>query len=353
MKSPRLLLLFTPLVIVVMLLPTWLLTVRVASPDPVPVTRPLSSPKPTPEPTPAPTPVPTPDPAERYAQAMALLYSRRLRQAAALLEPLGDYADSARWLRYCLRHADDPAPSETLLSEVLYRPKHDHGTLYTVHDAIFYVPDVIDAETAFVFYYPGDTVKGEVPLNVSAAVDYVCDFEPNAVCYFSYYTSSREVEQKNRSSWELAEQLMQACSMVPHKLYIVGTSNGFYTALRLAVQLVREEELPLRCVMSWDAGEDWSKTERLPSDEELALLSEAGVRLELFEQRQFDTGREVIQRLVRAGLPVELIECSDGGHEAITDYAFRLGAISWMLGDISLHEVMYTVTPVTEKEELP
>ena len=139
---------------------------------------------------------------------------------------------------------------------------------------------------------------------------------------------------------------MQECGIVPHELYIVGTSNGYYTAMKLALMLVTEEELSPRCVMSWDAGEDWIKTERQLSPDGLAVLAEAGVRIELLEQRQFDPSREVIQRMVRAGLPVDLIECVNGDHEAITEYAFRLGVISWAMGDCPLNEDMYILTPV-------
>lgn len=275
-----------------------------------------------------------------YPQALEALYRRKLDSAAELLRLLGDYEDSARWLRWCEARLEWGAPAESLLSQIYYRPRNGRGTIYSCHDGLIYVPKEISADTKLVVYYPGGSVGTEKSLDSNVASDYAARFAPDAVCFFAYTCDYHRIEAKNREVWAVVEQLMQECSIVPHEVYLVGTSNGFYTAMQLAIWLLEEQELPVRALMSWDAGEDWH-VEELLSAGELGRLAQAGTRMILLEQRNFDSGRRVIRDMLDAGLPVDLVECYNGDHQMITVNAFRYGVLSWALGERELDRDEY------------
>lgn len=291
--------------------------------------------------------------ARLYESAWELLLRRELCDAASLLRPLGDYRDSLRWLRYCERHQyDGPVGGRDYESfGVFYRPKHGQGTLYTGSLGLFYIPDETGPETQTLLYFPGGSDLGLHRLNTDAAAEYVERYAPDAVCLFAWESGFHIIEEHNLSCWYYLESLLRACALIPHEIVLVGTSNGFYAAERMALQLWDEEGLPVRALLSLDAGEDWGETELLLDSEELSRLAQAGTRLELFEQRKFKSEREVIQNLLRAGLAVDLIECDNGDHETITVYAFRLGVLSWALGECGLNEQQYKLTELKLAEK--
>ncbi len=269
---------------------------------------------------------------------MEALYRRDLPAAAELLRALGDYQDCAAWLRYCEKHAEESAPAQPLLNKhhIYYKPRSGLGLVYTCTDGMFYVPNEIRPDTKVLLYYPGGSVSTEKSLDTDVACDFASRYAPDAVCFFAYTCDYHRIPEKNRETWAVLEQLMQECGIVPHELYLVGTSNGFYTAMNLALQLLDNEGLPVRLLMSWDAGEDWKVPDMLPSAEQYAQLAEAGTRFVLLEQRNFDTSRRVIRNMVDAGLEVELLECYNGDHAMITRNAFRYGVMSWALGEREL-----------------
>ena len=315
--------------------------------------QPVSAAQPTPtsEPTAPPVPAPTPAPEERYSDAREHLLRRELAEAGALFRELGEYRDSARWLHYCERHQSDRARENLIERAVVYfTPKHGQGVLYGGDKGLFYLPNETGAETQALVYLPGGSSLGIHSLNVEAVIEYVSVFAPDAVCFFAYESGFHVIEEHNRACWDAMEELLCLRSLVPHEIVVIGTSNGFYAAEQLALQLWDEEWLPVRTLVSLDTGEDWKWTELLLNDEQLQRLAQAGTRIELFEQRRFDTGREPIQQLLRAGLGVDLIECDNGDHDTITRYAFRLGVPSWALGEEALNEQQYKLTPLTLEE---
>lgn len=230
---------------------------------------------------------------------------------------------------------------------VFYQPQRGLGVLYNAAEGYVYVPNELNEDTALVIYYPGHTHEGEVPLQTNAMIDYVAEYAPNAVCYFSRYCDFRAIPEKNVRTRAQMAQLMEELSLEPSGVYLAAASNGFYTALDLAMQLLNEDGIGVKAILSCDTGEDWGETELLLSTEEYAQLAEAGTRMELFEQMQFDSSRDVIQDMVRAGLHVDIIECGNGNHDWITEFCLRLGAISWMLGECELQEPAFTLIPIS------
>lgn len=284
-----------------------------------------------------------------YTAAWDCLLRRELESAAELLRPLGAYRDSARWLHYCERHQNDAATEELLLASswTYYQPKHELGTLYACATGLFYLPHERGSETKTLLYFPGGSDFGIHRLNTDAVIEYISIFAPEAICFFAYESGFHVIEEHNRECWNTVEALLRECSLIPHDIVVVGTSNGFYAAEHMALQLWDEEELAVRALLSLDAGEDWKQLDKLLNAEQLARLSQAGTRLELFEQRRFETERKEIQDLLRVGLPVDLIECDNGDHEIITIYAFRLGVLSWALGECDLNPKQYVLTELT------
>lgn len=245
-----------------------------------------------------------------------------------------------------LGRASAAQAASSQLAGVFFQPQRGLGVLYNAAEGFVYVPNELNEDTALVVYYPGHTHEGEVPLQINAMIDYVADYVPNAVCYFSQYCDFRAIPEKNERTRAQMAQLMEELSLVPSGVYLAAASNGFYTALDLAMQLLNEDGIGVRAILSCDTGEDWGETDLLLSTEEYAQLAEAATRMELFEQRQFDTSRDVIQDMLQAGLTVDLIECGSGNHDWITEYCLRLGTISWMLGECELHETAFTLIPL-------
>ena len=378
--------LIVSLTALVLLTPLWLLSGGAAQLIPAAA---ADRTAPTAGPTPTPSPEPTPDPAvlraERYDKARAALrggrheealpllaelgdyrdaadladgcravlydratehlYARELEQAQPLLQLLGDYRDSLRWLRYCMRWTQaDPITAPLIRPEhLIFTPKHGRGSVYGTRDAVIYVPKNCDRNTALVVYYSGGSDLNKT-LSENAAYNYAATYGPNALCYFCRISGFYNMSAYNQELWGTIEQLMRECSLVPHDIYLVGTSNGFYTTMAMAVKLLQEEDLPVRALASWDAGENWKIPDRLLSAGELSALAAEGTRFELFEQRKFNAERKVIQDMVDAGLAVDLIECSNGDHEKITENAFRYGVISWLIGERKLNEKEYALT---------
>lgn len=283
-----------------------------------------------------------------YEAGTDCLLRRELVNAASFFRPLGDYRDALRWLRYCDRHMADTPTDRDLRNpaRVYFDPPHGQGRLYSCSVGLYYLPNEVGPETQTLLYYPGGASMGEIMLDFGAVAEYIRNFAPDAVCFFAYENGFRLIDEHNRASWRFVETLLQDCSLVPHEIVLAGTSNGFYSVEHLALTLFEEEGLPVRTVLSFDTGEDWGERQKLLNEEELARLAQAGTRLELFEQRRFKTGRDVIQELLRAGLAVDLIECDNGDHEIITKYAFRLGALSWALGECELNAQQYVLTPL-------
>ena len=286
-----------------------------------------------------------------YETATAHLRARELREARLAFQPLGDYRDSLRWLRYCLVRENADTPAVPLMSpqRVLFRPDSGLGTVYYCLNGLLYVPAECGPDTRVVVYFPGGSDPNPT-LNRNAVYDYVSRYAPDAVCLFAHINGLFFMEEHERTVWATVEQLLQECSLVPHELYLVGTSNGFYTAMDLAVRLLDEYDLPVRAVMSWDAGEDWSMNAFLLKPRELRRLAAESTRFVLFEQRHFDTDRSVIRDMLDAGLSVSLVECSNGDHEKITENAFRYGALSWLLGEADLTEKEYALRELRREE---
>ena len=116
-----------------------------------------------------------------------------------------------------------------------------------------------------------------------------------------------------------------------------GSSLGAYPALQSPIIAKRDYCIDIECVLSLDAGNEWSEAELVPTTAQCKKLAELQTRLYLFQPTWVDTSYEPIARMVNEGCWVMLAGCLHDDHEQISYDVLGMGVIDWALGDRSQH----------------
>ena len=317
--------------------------------SPVPSAPAETAPSPTPEPTPAPTMLVvnedglTDAPADRYHEAVTAMRRCEFERAIPLFEQLGDYSDSEINLEYCLRRRDaEPIPEkQRFLVGKNWLRDFEGGKLYAISLGYIYVPFTCDENTRACVYFAGGA--GEDYLYRRGVYHYLKYFQPNAIMLFHYESVLMHMESGLPRAAEVLEQVAQECGIMLHDVVTVGSSAGSYTALKAAVVLQRDFNIPVHAAQCLDAGMEWiMPSERLLSDEECALLADRGTLLCLFEQAKAVDYPE-IHRMADLGCRVLVIACTHDDHNTISVHAYDYGLFSWGFEEIELDAEEYTV----------
>ena len=115
-------------------------------------------------------------------------------------------------------------------------------------------------------------------------------------------------------------------------MMIVGSSLGAYPAMQGAAIAQDETGIPVSCLLSLDAGDDWNSPYVLNSGQ-CSRLAALGTPFYLLESPWVGTDRAAIYRMVARGMDVILVGCENDQHERITYDAMGMGLIHWALGD--------------------
>ena len=94
----------------------------------------------------------------------------------------------------------------------------------------------------------------------------------------------------------------------------------------------RQSGIPVDCVLSLDAGDDW-KSPWCLSRSQCVETAVRGTDFYLFESPWVGTDRAAIRLMVETGNNVILVGCSYDEHVRITLDAMGMGVLHWALGD--------------------
>lgn len=288
---------------------------------------------------------------ELYDAACRMLYRCEFEAAAEEFERLGSLNNSENYLAYCRERIDlaGKPVEKTVLRDGMIAKTYDGAKMYVNGDAMIYVPDECDEDTAFFVFYPGGAA-GEVYLPFQKVYDYVEKAEPNAVMYFCTTSGYCTYKGRNENVIDILKQIAVEKNIAVHNLVVCGASAGVYTAIHAASDYYTHAGLPVWKVVALDAAMEWEDPQKL-SDEDLEIISKNGTQMLLFEQPGVRDEKEQVHDMVVHGCDVTIIECAEKKHNMIAYNSFKYGVFSYALGmcdESGLKEGEYTFVRLGE-----
>lgn len=283
-------------------------------------------------------------------EAYAAMRRCQFDAAQELLSHIPAYADSDDMAAYCARRLS----AEAARGENIYiRPdtfleQYNSGALYGFDSGLIFIPDTCDENTGMLVLYPGG--DGDFFLDVASMLYYLEEYEPQSIIVFFYTSGSWFIEERSQNTLNICEHVAMECSVCGYEVNLIGISNGAYAALHGAAQLYTLGGIWVGRVAVMDAGLDWEFEPQL-DETERAVIAHNSCGIYLFEQPDVRLEHEPIRLMVEDGMDVTMVYCKRYDHEAISRNAFRLGVLSWCMGELdSLDSEEYTVSPITADE---
>ena len=267
-----------------------------------------------------------------YDRALEATYACRMDEAIQRWNELGDYRDSMRLKQRCLDRivsmaegTDEPVNYSEYAGTDLGR-----GILYYHRLGLIYVPKDAGPETGCMIFYPGGYDEA---LSNNYLTEYVYSPDPpNAIMLLCYANGYGHVADKVEDSYRALEQAALENNVFLHDLVLCGASMGAYTACQGAAILFENHGLPVKMVMTFDAGMHWEVESHVMSPEQCDSTARAGTRFMLLEFGGVGMNKRAIALMVAHGNNVTVVECAGGGHYGIITDAIGYGLIDWALG---------------------
>lgn len=276
-------------------------------------------------------------------QARRQMRQRDFQEALELFALADRREESSMEEAYCQLRTESET-GEALIREENRVFRFAYGTLYYSRSTYFYVPREPDADTGMLVYFSGGF--GEPMLFTESMYDYLYGNDTNAILLFRENSGLPDIPGACLEMVELAEQAAADCGVCVHDLVLAGSSNGGYTAMAAAGVFCERDFVVPRKFLSFDTELDW-RPDLWPSEEQRALLSQAGTAFYFFEQPGDRTNDDTAELLTSAGCPVSRAECSHDEHNEITENAFSLGVFSWAFDEArGLDPEEYSLLPL-------
>ena len=289
-----------------------------------------------------------------YDKALAVTYACRMEEAAALWEELGGYRDSKALRERCLRRiaAAEAGTDEPVRYSEYAGTDLGAGMLYYHRLGLIYVPKDAGPETTCMIFYPGGYDEA---LANGYLTEYLYTPEPpNAIMLLCYANGYYDMAAKVEDSCRALEQAALENNVFLHDLVLCGASNGAYTACRGAAQLFEDYGLPVKIVMTFDAGMHWELEDHTLSPEQCDSTAKAGTKFMLLEGGGVGMNKRAIELMVAHGNDVTVVECAAAGHYGIIYDAMHYGMIDWALGRGPLPEnANYSYYPLDRQSTYP
>lgn len=286
------------------------------------------------------------------SQAVSAVCRCAFEEAAASLAGLEDREDARRLLAFCEERMNaEPIPEAKRLTRAdRLVEAFEGGSLYYNDAGYLYVPAACDEHTRCCIYFGGG-VGDECWLYMQGVYAYLRHFEPNAVFLFHFNSHVEHPASATERAMRILNQLAQEQGIVLHDILTIGSSAGSLTALRAAACIARDYIFPARAAISLDAPNEWDVAKYwLPSEEECALLADAGTQLFLFEQAGVGAEKPPIAKMLELGCAVTVVECRHDDHNTISANAYYEGVFSWGLGELEeLNPEEYTLVPLSDE----
>jgi len=276
-------------------------------------------------------PVMEPSPQQLYQSGTELAYAGKYSAAADEFYKIMDYPGSARMYARCHRMAqwlDDEYRTPLLAEDNLY-PNGHMKNVYKTDYAYIAVSDDISADCRFFVYYPGGK---DVEINTDFISHYFMNPAPDTIALFLRSNGLYDARTKLFTAVGLLEQAAAEKGVFVREMMIVGSSLGAYPAMQAAAIAEDETGIPVSCLLSLDAGDDWNSPYVL-SRQQCRRLAQLATPFYLLESPWVGTDRKAIYRMVSSGMELILVGCENDQHERITYDAMGMGIIHWALGD--------------------
>lgn len=265
------------------------------------------------------------------AEASELALQRNYPEAGELLALLGNYSDAnvlagqAERMEQWLSASDN----QRLLTEDNKYPNSYYEHVYKTEHAYLVVPEECSTECRFLLYFPGGK---DDEINIDFLLYYLMNPAPDTVAVFLRRNGVYDMESKCLEATQLMEQVAAECGVFIREIASCGSSLGAYPAMQSAVWIPRQSGIPVDCVLSLDAGDDW-KSPWCLSRSQCVETAVRGTDFYLFESPWVGTDRAAIRLMVETGNNVILVGCSYDEHVRITLDAMGMGVLHWALGD--------------------
>ncbi len=258
---------------------------------------------------------------ELYVQAQKELAKLNYDRAERMFKKCGDYKAASKFLAYEEFRRQQLPSDKDILKCSRQMVKLEKGSIYYVRDFYYYIPDVIDENTACSVYFAGGL--GGVILTYETVRSYFRSFEPNAIMIFYMGSGINNIDYKIQESFEILNYFTVRNNITIHDLIITGSSMGCATALKAAVKYYDSYNICPVAVGALDNACDWNIPYNLTNDE-LELLAQSGTIVCLYEQSTAICD-EPVREIRDSGSRLVMIGCRNKGHDAISRYGFSLG----------------------------
>ena len=269
-----------------------------------------------------------------YDRALELAQEGDLKQATTLWWVCNDYKDSAKLLKRAdkalMQQADKKRVKLNDLSRRFGNPFYLET--YMTSEAYIVFPENPNADTRFFLYFPGGR---DDELYTEFLYYYLANPAPNTLAVFLRQNDLPDMEGCCRKGLRILDEAAADCGVFPATVLAAGSSLGAYPALQSPRIAKRDYCINIECVLSLDAGNEWSEEALVPTTAQCKELAELQTRLYLFQPTWVDTSYEPIARMVNAGCWVMLAGCLHDEHEQISYDALGMGIIDWALTDRS------------------
>ena len=269
-----------------------------------------------------------------YDRALELAQEGDLKQATTLWWVCNDYKDSAKLLkradRALMQQADKKRVKLNDLSRRFGNPFYLET--YMTSEAYIVFPENPNADTRFFLYFPGGR---DDELYTEFLYYYLANPAPNTLAVFLRRNDLPDMEGCCRKGLRILDEAAADCGVFPATVLAAGSSLGAYPALQSPRIAKRDYCIDIECVLSLDAGNEWSEEALVPTTAQCRELAELQTRLYLFQPTWVDTSYEPIARMVNEGCWVMLAGCLHDEHEQISYDALGMGIIDWALTDRS------------------
>ena len=274
-------------------------------------------------------------------RAMILMQDDAKEQWETLAEEGVEYAEI--YAKFCEKWVPK-SENDPFKKATDYDPKMETGKFWMLENCFVYIPNSLNAETRCMIFCAGG-YDGWM-LRQDYVQRYLKKMTPNAVMIFYKASFAYKRKELHENAVEILESVSAKYNWAPQDVVITGSSNGGYSALYVAANLMRDYMIRTEKVLILDMGFQWMETGLLIKEEEASPMLEAGTVVYAFSKHDNIYKTEGSRKWLSYGVETIEVMCKNYDHDAITKQAISNGTLSWAIGEREeLDPELYTLRP--------
>lgn len=274
-------------------------------------------------------------------KAMILMQDDAEKQWEALAEEGVEHAETYAAFCEAWKLNNEKDPFEKAID---YDPKMEAGKLWMLDNCFVYIPNSINADTRCMVFFAGG-YDGWM-LRQDYVQRYLKNMTPNAVMIFYKASFAYRRKELHVNTVEILKSISAKYRWAPQDVVITGSSNGGYSALYVAANLMRDYKIRADKVLILDMGFQWMETGLLIKEAEASPMLEAGTVVYAFSKHDNIYKTEGSRKWLSYGVETIEVVCKNYDHDAITKQAISNGTLSWAIGEREdLDSEIYTLRP--------